>query len=123
KRSRALSDLHELRSFAHVIDMHQLSKDPTVILSGAPSRTPNSPPREMNQFQLTRYLDYCSEMLALIGKLAALYSEYTRDPAIVEAVHDVETLSTDLGRKIWQKITILSALDETTAPRAPANVP
>jgi hypothetical protein len=122
KRSRALKDLHELRSFAHVIDMHQLTKDPTVVLSHGP-RTQTSPKREMTQFELTRYLDYCSEMLALIGKLAALYAEYTRDPDIVEAVNDVETLSTDLGRKIWQKITILSALDEEQVPGRPANAP
>ena len=114
KRRRALKDLHELRSFAHVIDMHQLTKDPTVMLSKQP-RTSSSPVREMTQFQLTRYLEYCAEMLALIGKLAALYSEYTRDPEIVGAVNDVENLSTDLGRKIWQKITILSALDESQA--------
>ncbi len=25
----------------------------------------------MNEFQLTRYLEYCAEMLALLGKLAA----------------------------------------------------
>ena len=114
KRRRALKDLHELRSFAHVIDMHQLTKDPTVVLSKQP-RTSSSPVREMTQFQLTRYLEYCAEMLALIGKLAALYSEYTRDPQIVSAVNDVENLSTDLGRKIWQKITILSDLVENQA--------
>jgi hypothetical protein len=111
KRARALKDLHELRSFAHVVDMHQLTKDPTVVLSRGP-RTGASPKREMTQFQLTRYLEYCAEMLALIGKLAALYSEYTRDPQTVAAVNDVEDLATNLGRKIWQKITILSALDE-----------
>jgi hypothetical protein len=111
KRRLALKELHELRSFAHVVDMHQLTKDPTVLLSRAP-RTSSSPKREMTLFQLTRYLEYCAEMLALIGKLAALYAEYTRDPQIVEAVNDVENLATNLGRKIWQKITILSALDE-----------
>ncbi len=114
KRRRALKDLHVLRSFAHVIDMHQLTKDPTVVLSKLP-RTSSSPTREMTQFQLTRYLEYCTELLALIGKLAALYSEYTRDAEIVAAVNDVENLATNLGRKIWQKITILSALDETQA--------
>ena len=113
KRRAVLLRLYELRSFAHVVDMHQLTKDPTVVLSK--QRTSSSPTREMTRFQLTRYLEYCAEMLALIGKLAALYSEYTRDPEIVGAVNDVENLSTDLGRKIWQKITILSDLDESQA--------
>jgi hypothetical protein len=111
KRERSLKDLHELRSFAHVVDMHQLTKDPTVVLSKAP-RTVSSPTRQLTRFQLTRYLEYCAEMLALIGKLAALYAEHTRDPQVVAAVNDIETLATDLGRKIWQKITILSALEE-----------
>jgi hypothetical protein len=114
KRRQALKDLHELRSYAHVIDMHQLTKDPTVVLSKL-QRTSSSPAREMTQFQLTRYLEYCTELLAMIGKLGALYSEYTRDPEIVAAVNDVESLATNLGRKIWQKITILSALDESQA--------
>jgi hypothetical protein len=51
-------------------------------------------------------------MLALIGKLAALYAERMRDGVVVDAVNDIENLTTSLGRKIWQKITILSALDE-----------
>jgi hypothetical protein len=116
KRKRTLQALHGLRSFAHVIDMHQLTKDPTVILAQGPT-TAASPTRSMDQFQLTRYLDYCAEMLALIGKLAALYAARTQDPQVVAAVNDVESLCTDLGRKIWQKITILSALDERAAGR------
>jgi hypothetical protein len=116
KRSRAIGDLYQLRSFAHVVDMHQLTKDPTVLLSHA-VRTEASPKREMTLFQLTRYLDYCAEMLSLIGKLAALYGEYSRDPQVVDAINSVEDLTGNLGRKIWQKITILSALDEEAAAR------
>lgn len=111
KRGRVLEDLHELRGFAHVVDMHQLTKDPTTILSRG-QRTSSSPRREMSRFQLTRYLEYCAEMLALIGKLAALYGERTPDTEVLGAVNDVEDLCTSLGRKIWQKITILSALED-----------
>ncbi|MBL8544729.1 MAG: hypothetical protein JNJ63_13055 [Hyphomonadaceae bacterium] len=110
KRRRALDALHRLRSLAHVIDMHQLTKDPTMLLAGA--STPASPQRTMTEFELTRYLDYCSEMLALIGKLAALYAEGMRDAVVIEAVNDLENLTTGLGRKIWQKITIIGALAE-----------
>jgi hypothetical protein len=66
----------------------------------------------MTTFQLTRYLDYCAEMQALIGKLAALYGDGTRDPVVINAVNDIENLAGNLGRKIWQKIMILSALEE-----------
>ena len=112
KRRRVLDALHQLRSLAHVIDMHQLTKDPTIVLDT--QKTPASPERTMSQFELTRYLDYCSEMLALIGKLAALYGERMRDGVVIDAVNDMENLTTSLGRKIWQKITIISALEEKT---------
>jgi hypothetical protein len=110
KRRRALDALHRLRSLAHVIDMHQLTKDPTVLLDT--HKTSVSPERSMSRFELTRYLDYCSEMLALIGKLAALYGERMRDTVVIDAVNDIENLTTGLGRKIWQKITIIGALEE-----------
>jgi len=117
KRARALRDLYRLRAFAHVIDMHQLTKDPSVVLAGA-RPTASSPPRVMSEPQLLRYLDYCSEMLALISKLAALYAAHTRDVEVISAVNDIEELTSNLGRKIWQKITILSQLREADDPPA-----
>ncbi|ATQ41165.1 hypothetical protein [Caulobacter mirabilis] len=114
KRARIQADLHQLRAFAHVVDMHQLTKDPTVLLGGG-QRTASSPERRMSRFELTRYLEYCAEMLALTGKLSALYAGETNDHVVVAAASDVETLCTDLGRKIWQKITILGDLAESPA--------
>ena len=116
KRRRTMRALFELRSFAHVIDMHQLTKDPTVVLSGG-KPTSASPERRMSQFELSRYLDYCAEMLALVSKLAALYAGATHDEAIVGAVNELEVLTSDLGRKIWQKIMIISQLDERAATK------
>ena len=114
KRARVQRWLHELRAFAHVIDMHQLTKDPTVILR-AGTATPSSPQRAMTEFQLTRYLEYCAEMLSLTGKLSAVYAGASNDHVIIAAAGDVENLCTDLGRKVWQKIMILSQLDEGRA--------
>ena len=111
KRRRVQARLYELRSFSHVIDMHQLTKDPTIVLSSS-EPTPSSPERRMNEFELSRYLDYCAEMLALIAKLGALYAASIRDRDVMVAVTEVEELTSDLGRKIWQKIMILSDLDE-----------
>jgi hypothetical protein len=34
----------------------------------------------MSPFELTRYLDYCSEMLSLTSKLAAVYAQNLPDP-------------------------------------------
>jgi hypothetical protein len=106
RRAAVLKDLHELRSIAHVVDMHQLTKDPTQLWKGY-SSTASSQIHEMSEFELIRYLDYCSEMLSLTGKLAALYMQNMRDPVIIDAVNEIEDLTTSLSRKIWQKIMIL----------------
>lgn len=104
RRDRAMKGLHELRSLIHVIDMHQLTKDPTAF--GSP-RTSSSPNRTMTPFQLLRYLGYCSELLSLASKVAALYADKIRDPAIVDAVGDIERLTAHLSQKIWQKIELI----------------
>ncbi len=106
KRSLALDDLHELRSIAHVIDMHQLTKDPIALLRLGP-RTAASPRREMSDFELTRYLDYCAEALSMAGKIAALYAQNSRDPVVIASVNDIESLTANMSAKIWQKITIV----------------
>jgi hypothetical protein len=111
RRDAVLQDLHELRSIAHVVDMHQLTKDPTTILKSY-SPTASSERHGMTQAQLVRYLDYCSEMLALTGKLAALYMQKVRDPIIIQAVNEIEELTTSLSRKIWQKIMLINDLEE-----------
>ena len=118
KRNRALQALHELRSLAHIIDMHQLTKDPEVFV-GEWQPTKASPARsELTPFQLERYLDYCSEMLAVLSKIAALYVQYFQDDIVLRAVDEVENLASGLSRKIWQKITILDRLRETMRPSA-----
>ncbi len=110
KRTRALAALHELRIIAHAIDMHQLTKDLNAMhFKGIV--TPSSPKREMTSFELMRYLDYCSEMLSLTGKVAALYVLDFSDSVVTSAVNDIETLTTGLSRKIWQKIMIISRFD------------
>jgi hypothetical protein len=108
KRKRVLAALHELRSLAHIIDMHQLTKDPDQLVAGA--RTPSSPERNLGPFELGRYLDYCTEMLALIGKIGALYAQNTSDAVALGAVDQVEDLTSSLSHKIWQKIMVLHQL-------------
>lgn len=117
KRRRALRALHELRSIVHVIDMHQLTKDPNAeVLSS--NATASSPKRTLSGFELVRYLDYCSEMLSLTAKVAVLYSQSFPDPIVTEAVNDLERTASSLSQKIWQKISITErALDrERPAP-------
>ena len=111
KRQRVARGLHGLRSIIHVIDMHQLTKDP-VTLTSAYARTPASPKHDLDATAMARYLDYCSELLAITGKLAALYAQAVSDEGVAQAVNDIETLGSNLSRKVWQKIMMI----ETTAP-------
>lgn len=106
KRKRALKALHELRSIAHIIDMHQLTKDPERFRSSH-KPTESSPEVTLTPFEMRRYLDYCAEMLSLVGKVAALYLRDMDEPTVVAAVNEVEILSTGLSRKIWQKIELI----------------
>ena len=106
KRRVALRMLHRLRSIAHVVDMHQLTKDPDLVVQST-LPTDASPERTLTGAQLGRYLDYCSELLALISKLAAVLAQHQQDPVVLGAVNEVEVLTSSLSRKIWQKITIL----------------
>jgi hypothetical protein len=106
KRRRALGVIHQLRSLAHVVDMHQLTKDPERLLSAEPS-TPSSPERPMTAPELGRYLDYCSELLSVTSKLAALLVQHFNDEVLLGAVNEIETLTTGLSGKIWQKIRLL----------------
>ena len=106
KRKRALRMIHSLRSLAHVVDMHQLTKDPERISSTVPD-TASSPQRTMTPVELGRYLDYCSELLSCTSKFAALLVEQFNDEVILGAVNEIETLTTGLQGKIWQKIRLI----------------
>ena len=108
KRGQALGNLNELRSIIHVIDMHQLTKDPSSI--DEPLATPSSPRRDLDAFALTRYLDYCSEMLSLTAKVAALYAQSTNDPVVIDASSDLQQITSNLSNKMWQKINIIQTM-------------
>jgi hypothetical protein len=124
KRSKALAAVHELRSLAHIVDMHQLTKDPEELATLLPP-TASSPQRTMSDIELVRYLDYCTEMLALISKVGALYVQRYADPVVLSAVDEIEDLTSGLSRKIWQKMTMLNqararAQDETRSAALPS---
>jgi hypothetical protein len=113
KRRRALAIVNQLRAIAHVIDMHQLTKDPDRV---APRELalPNSPKRDMSDQSLSRYLDYSCEMLSLVGKIAVVYVQHFDDPVAIASANEVEDLCTSLSRKIWQKIMLIHS-----SPAAP----
>ncbi len=106
ERGHLLDLLHRLRSLAHVIDMHQLTKDPER-LKQTFRETAASPDVRLDRAEMENYLDYCSELLSLTGKAAALCAEKSRDSVVLNTVSTLETLTNDMSRKIWQKIQLL----------------
>ncbi|GAB3242701.1 hypothetical protein [Nocardioides dilutus] len=115
RRGQLLNLLFQLRSTAHIIDMHQLSKDPEQLRSSYVA-TSVSRPLDMTRDEMARYLDYCTELLSLVGKAAALCAEESRDSVVLETVSRIETLTVGLSRKIWQKISNLPASEEAVTP-------
>ena len=107
QRGDLLDLLHRLRSLAHIVDMHQLTKDPERLRPGfAPTSSSDDP--DLDRDEMERYLNYCSELLSLIGKTAALCAEESRDAVVLETVSTIEELTLGMSRKIWQKISVLS---------------
>lgn len=111
KRNRALKSLHTLRSLAHIVDMHQLKKDPGQLGTSELDASHV----EMSPEQMARYLDHCGDMLALLSKLAALHVQQFQDGPTLTVVQEVEDLSHDLLRNIWQKIAIVDRVHRSKA--------
>jgi hypothetical protein len=94
KRHRALKAVAEIRALAHIVDMHQLAKDP-----------PIEQFRENGQqVKILEYLHACTALLALLSKVAQFYVENFPDPVATNAVNDFELITTGLSNKIWMKI-------------------
>lgn len=102
-----MTEIDRFRNFAHIVDLHQQTKDPTTAF-GEGARTMSSPARTMSAYEVTRYFDYCAEMLALIGKISAVYRQGVKDPTVRQAVTEIEELTGALSAMIWQKIQIMN---------------
>lgn len=111
KRRHDLAALYTLRSLAHVIDMHQLTKDPERLRTDFRA-TEQTMRLTLTAAELGNYLDYCSELLSLVSKTAALFAQGTSDPAVLATVQGIEDLTNGMSRKIWQKIALLPRADQ-----------
>jgi len=114
QRRRTLETLHRLRSLAHIVDMHQMAKSPDELLPRRKSR--EAPEDAMTRVELGRCYDYCSELLTIVSKAAALCAEQSTDAVVLDTVSEIEDLTTGMSRKIWQKISLLHTAH--TAPLA-----
>jgi hypothetical protein len=77
--------------------------------------TPSSPKRLLTPFLLSRYLDYCSELLSLVSKVAAMYVQDFPDREALAAVDQLTSLTNELSGNIWQKMNILDRAAEWPA--------
>jgi hypothetical protein len=110
KRNSALKVLHELRSLAHVVDMHQLSKDPVMDMGGLDDGvrlSEDRPKAIQNAEHLWQYLSLSTDLLAVVGKLAACIAQSQTDRTVLDTVYEIEMISTSLSRKIWQKMGLV----------------
>ncbi|MGV8908951.1 MAG: hypothetical protein ACOH1Y_08195 [Propionicimonas sp.] len=114
ERRRILGELHRLRSLAHVIDMHQLTKDPERF-AAAFRPTAETVEVGLTPIEMANYLDYCSELLSLVAKTAAVYAERSTDPAVLATISDVENLTNGMARKIWQKLGLVPGVGNRRA--------
>jgi hypothetical protein len=114
KRHRILQSVNDLRCLVHLIDLHQLTKDPYVYryqgelkANKSTKKDDPTPERLLSPLELNRYLDYCTEMLSLTTKVAFLYIQNFDDEICTETINDLEALSGGMSQKIWQKINAL----------------
>jgi hypothetical protein len=106
QRSDLLAKLHRLRSLAHIIDMHQLTKEPESLRDAFAGGTDGDV--DLTPEQVEYYLEYCTELLSIVSKAAALCAEESQDDIVLNTVSTIETLTMGMSRKVWQKITVLS---------------
>jgi hypothetical protein len=115
KRRKAVRAVHELRALAHLIDMHQLAKDPE-----RPGATPGAG-APMTAESMGYYFNYCTDLLALVSKIGQLYVEDFADSTVLAAVDHFENLATGLSQKIWQKLMILDRIRGAAPVPGPAD--
>lgn len=96
KRWKALKAIHELQSVVHIIDMHQLGKDPII------EKFRDDP--EEHDKKIDQYLHCCTAMISIASKIGQLYIDHFYDAAATTAVNEFEAVATGTTQKIWSKI-------------------
>jgi hypothetical protein len=110
QRRSLLKALQELNALAQVIDLIQLDKDPDRLHFSTEQRSPKSPTlgKANTAFLLSRYLDYCGELLSVLGKVACLYRERIDDEVILSRLGDFDRLTNQLRTNIGAKMGLIT---------------
>jgi hypothetical protein len=96
KRKRALAFIGELLEFVQLVDVTQLYHTPEFYESK------HGPGRTHPRFDHT-YLLFCTEMLAVIGNLAPLYTRCNLDDSVWRAASDVVMLANAIEDRLLAK--------------------
>jgi hypothetical protein len=96
KRWKALKAIHELQSVVHIIDMHQLGKDPMI------EKFRDDP--DGVEVKMEQYLHCCTALIAIVSKIGQLYLDHFYDASATTAVNEFEAVATGTSQKIWSKI-------------------
>jgi len=91
RKRKVLNIFHKVRQLAHLIEMLQLGKDPSRA-DAEGKDTPSSPARLKDVFLLSRYRAYCKELLVILSKIPAIYSQHFEDAEVLSLVGGLETL-------------------------------
>lgn len=105
KRGQALAGLRDLRGMAHVIELHQMTKDPEIAMA----RAQGAEVDHLGPKELALYLSFCADLLSIVGKTAALYGQVLDDSVVLATVDEVEGVSSRAAGKIWQKMALIRA--------------
>jgi hypothetical protein len=110
QRRSLFKALQELHALAQIIDLVQLDKDPDRLHFSSEQRTAKSPTlgKANTAFLLSRYLDYCSELLSVLGKISCLYRERVSDEAVLSRLGDFERLANQLRSSIGSKMVLIT---------------
>ena len=95
ERRTLLDLLHRLRSLAHVVDMHQLDKDPEQARADYVP-TAKSRRHRMNAEDAAPLLRLLQRARLPDRKTAALCAERTSDPVVLHTVSEIETLAAQI---------------------------
>ncbi|MDB4408558.1 hypothetical protein N9165_00635 [Akkermansiaceae bacterium] len=67
---------------------------------------------------LASYLDFSGVLLSIIGKLSAYYAQHLQCRVVLDAVNEIETLTSTLSNKLWLKILVLREMQKTCVDEA-----
>lgn len=102
--------VQELAAFVHMADFAQLDKDPDRLTWKPSEITPQSPRmgKVSTAFLLSRYLDYCGEILSLIAKIGALYATQVSDESVLNDLTELEKQTHQLRAIIGAKMSAIT---------------